>query len=533
MSNVKIVKPQEGYQMLSLSSAADIVIGGGAAGTGKTWVMLLECLRNIHVKNFGAVIFRRTGPQIRAEGGLWDASTKIFSKIRGAIPVESRLEWHFGNNVKIKLSHLEHKKNIYDWQGSEIPLICFDELTHFDREMFFYLLTRNRSTCGVKPYVRATCNPDPDHWVADFIKWWIGKDGFPIPERQGVLRYFMVDKGKFIWGDSYEEVIEKAWHILEPMITRSGLDPKDFIKSATFIGGSIYDNKALLEIDPGYLGNLNAQDEQTKARLLGGNWHVKVSGQDIYDFYKFADIFTNSHVEVELNRNKAKLAIALRSSKQDPKEIERLRKLTRKCITADIALKGSDKLVVFVWEGKMLIDFKVVAKSKGPLVISTIKGLGIKHGIPNSEILFDNDGVGQFVDGYIEGAIEFNNGARPIGGAFYNHLKSQCYFKSGAAVLNAEYYIPPSVAERKLDKDDKANPEATLREGLIGERKAIKQGKPDDDGKLQVIKKADMKVYLDGKSPDLLDAFMMREYFELASSETLATPDEYVANIGW
>ena len=111
---------------------------------------------------------------IRAEGGLWDASKSIYSLIDAAYPRDSRLEWVFPSNVKLKFSHLEYEKNIYDWQGSEIPFIGFDELTHFTSSMFFYLLSRNRSTCGVKPYIRATCNPDPDSWVADLIAWWIG-----------------------------------------------------------------------------------------------------------------------------------------------------------------------------------------------------------------------------------------------------------------------------------------------------------------------------------------------------------------------
>ena len=48
-------------------------------------------------------------------------------------------------------------------------LICFDELTHFTAHQFFYMVSRNRSTCGVRPYIRATCNPDADSWVADFL----------------------------------------------------------------------------------------------------------------------------------------------------------------------------------------------------------------------------------------------------------------------------------------------------------------------------------------------------------------------------
>ena len=95
----EIVRPQEGFQMQFLSSPADIVIGGSAAGVGKTFALLLEPLHYINaVKGFGGVIFRRTTPQIRNEGGLWDTSMDIFPYV-GATPRESSLEWVF-----------EHKK---------------------------------------------------------------------------------------------------------------------------------------------------------------------------------------------------------------------------------------------------------------------------------------------------------------------------------------------------------------------------------------------------------------------------------------
>jgi len=466
--------------MAALSSSADIVIGGGAAGVGKSFSLLLEPLRNIHIKDFGAVIFRRTSPQIRAEGGLWDASSKLYSLVKGSRAKESVLEWSFGNNVKIKFSHLEHQKNIYDWQGSEIPLIGFDELTHFTKKMFFYMLTRNRSTCGVKPYIRATCNPDPDSWVADFIDWWIGEDGYPIPERQGVIRYFMIDRDQYIWGDTVDEVIEKGWHVLQNMVEQSNIDPKHFIKSITFIGGSIYDNKELLSVDPAYLGNLNAQDEDTKNQLLKGNWKISSSDIDIYDYTDFRNIFTNSHIQ----------------------------RTGMRFITTDIALKGSDKMIIFCWDGKVLIDFEVIPKAKGNEVIDRIVAMKHKHGVVNSRIAFDNDGVGQFVDGFIEGAIEFKNGGKPKRKENYNHLKSQCFYKSGAAVSDGQYYIPEEVASRMY------NEEMTLRQRLIYERKAVKRDKPDHDGKLKVIPKQEMKVFCGGESPDIIETFMMREVFE-------------------
>ncbi len=185
----------------------------------------------------------------------------------GARPQESILQWKFPSGAKLKFAHLEHEKTKYDWQGSQIPLIGFDELTHFSRSQFLYMLSRNRSTCGVRPYMRATTNPDADSWVADFIAWWIDQDtGLAIPERSGVVRFFTTISDEVIWGNSREELLARY----------SDLLPHD-IKSFTFISASIYDNKILLAKDPGYLGNLKAQSLVERERLLGGNWKIRPS----------------------------------------------------------------------------------------------------------------------------------------------------------------------------------------------------------------------------------------------------------------
>ena len=60
----------------------------------------------------------------------------------------------------------------------------------------------------------------------------------------------------------------------------------------------------------------------------------------------------------------------------------------------------------------------------------------------------------------------------------------------------------------------------TVRQRLIYERKAIKRKKADMDGKLQIIGKDEMKTKLNGDSPDLMDAFMMRSYFDYKKSIT-------------
>jgi hypothetical protein len=498
MAEVRVVRPQEGYQMKALSSPADIVIGGGAAGSGKTYSLLLDPLRDVKTPGFGGVIFRRTTPQIRNQGGLWDTSMDIYSHAK-AIPRESTLEWIFEYGVKIKFSHLEYEKDIFNWQGSQIPFIGFDELTHFTKKMFFYLLSRNRSVCGVKPYVRATCNPDPESWVAKFIEWWIDQEtGFPIPERDGVLRYMVMYGDEYVWGDSKEEVIEKSWSFLQPVVEKAGVDPRELVKSVTFVSGTIYENKALLNVNPAYLGNLMAQDEDTRSQLLDGNWKVKISDIDIYDYYAFLGAFENKYTVQKPGRY----------------------------ITADIALEGSDKFVLGYWNGRILEDIEVWPKTDGKQVVDKLVDFAKRHQVQNRHIVFDADGVGGFIEGFIKGAIPFNGNSSPrevidpMSGKKikenYKNLKAQCVYRSGKAVKEGEIQISEHVANKMYD--DKM----TIRQRFMHERKAIKRYKNDEDGKLCINPKSEQKIVLGGESPDLMDMFMMREMFELVPKRSMA-----------
>ncbi len=266
MGVIHMIRPQQGAQEKFLMSPADIAIYGGAAGGGKTYALLLECLRHVDNPDFGAVVFRRQSNQITNEGGLWDTANNMYIPL-GAMPkLSPSPQMVFKSGAKVSFHHMQYEKDKFGWQGSQIPLIAFDELTHFSEGQFVYMLSRNRSTCGVKPYIRATTNPDADSWVAEFLSWWINQEtGYPIPERSGVIRYFYRLDGSFLWGDTVQELVDK-YHA----------DPA-LCKSVTFIASSIYDNKILLEANPEYLANLNGLDVVEKERLLKGNWKIRPS----------------------------------------------------------------------------------------------------------------------------------------------------------------------------------------------------------------------------------------------------------------
>lgn len=261
--------------------------------SGKSFALLLEPVRHLQGKHanakFGAVIFRRQTTQVRNEGGLWDESHDLYPLV-GGTPKEMNLEWVFPSGSRVKFAHLEHEASVLNWQGSQINFIGFDELTHFTETQFFYMMSRNRSTSGIKPYIRATCNADANSWVKGLIQWWINPDtGLPIKERSGVLRWFIRDGNELVWADSKEELIEQRGAKYRP-------------KSLTFISALLQDNKILMDKDPDYLSNLMALDRVQREQLLHGNWNVTASAGNYFrrEYFRVIDSINNASITHEI-----------------------------------------------------------------------------------------------------------------------------------------------------------------------------------------------------------------------------------------
>jgi len=260
--------PPHPKQALALKSKAEVLLFGGGAGPGKTTWLLWDAAKHIDNGIYSAVILRRTYPEICNEGGLWDESQRWYP-LKGATAHQTRLEWTFPSGSTIRFSHLQHEKNVNNWQGAQLPYVGFDEVTHFTKKQFFYLLSRLRSPHGFEPKMRATCNPDADSWVAELVDWWIGADGYADPQKAGKIRFFIVIDDIILWGETKQELELKY----------PGCLPKSF----TFIGATVEDNPTLMKADPGYLANLQAQNSVDRDRLLYGNWHVKKAESMLFD----------------------------------------------------------------------------------------------------------------------------------------------------------------------------------------------------------------------------------------------------------
>jgi predicted phage terminase large subunit-like protein len=259
--------PNPGPQTHYVASSADITAFGGAAGGGKTLGTLFRFAwhADTYPGYFGAV-FRREMPMITAGGGLWEESMGLYP-VWGAVPNISLRQWRFPNGSLIQFRSLQHETDVLNYQGAQFAEFCLEEATHFPESMFWYMVSRLRSNCGMKPRACLTFNPDPDSWVRKLIDHYIGKDGFAIAERACKLRYFVRDRDELIWGDSPEETSASVPHV------------KSTPKSLRFIPAMLADNP---KGDPTYGERLQSLPLVERERLLGGNWNIRAAAGTVF-----------------------------------------------------------------------------------------------------------------------------------------------------------------------------------------------------------------------------------------------------------
>lgn len=269
------IRPQKGPQEKALASSADILIFGGEAGGGKTFEIILESIRHHDNPGFGGVIFRRTSGELTGAGSIWEDGKRIYPSY-GKLRTTPIPQIEFFSGGLLQFHHLEHESDVEKHKSKAYAFIAFDELTSFTEHQFWYLLSRNRTTSGIKPYVRAGTNPDPDSFVRKLIAWWIDEDGFPDPAKDGVIRWFIRGPDDdLIWADTREELLKCCTEGQEPL-------------SLTFIRSTLKDNPALSKKDPGYASRIAALPEVERMRLGRGNWNVRQSGGDYikHEYFK-------------------------------------------------------------------------------------------------------------------------------------------------------------------------------------------------------------------------------------------------------
>ena len=250
-----------------------------------------------------------------------------------------------------------------------------------------------------------------------------------------------------------------------------------------FIQALPSDNKKLpKDYIPNLLKILSPNEIQ---RLVYGNWEFDDNPYALFDYTDILGLFTNEYIKRSGERY----------------------------LTADIAYEGSDKFVIGIWDGLVLIKIVAIDKIDETLVSKKIHELRLEYSVPLKNVIYDADGLKTFVresanSGHLNGAIEFHNGGSPIKieGRLENffNLKAQCYFQLAELTKKSKIFIE----------------EKQYRKQIIEELEQICKLPLTDDGKIRLEKKDAIKERL-GRSPDFADMIMMRMWFELEDTSEI------------
>ena len=465
----------------------------------KSFSSLMEVLKDIKNPDFHAVILRNEKDDLQS---LVTDSYKLFSQFGTYNKSQNDMTWNFDNGGWLKFSYYAGAYQDFKtrFQGRQFAYICIDEGTQCPYKKFKYLITNNRNAAHIRNRFWITCNPDPESWVRKFIDWWVGEDGYIIPERNGVLRYCFMDgdtPDSIYWGDTREEVYEQCKGIIDGLWKESyaelGYDKLDmFIKSVTFVRADVSENIKLVSTDPSYIANLAQQDEEQRMRDLDANWNWKAAGDDMIKIEDLEAIFENAE--------------------QTGDGVHRA--------SADIAFTGGDNFVMWHWVGMHCLDLRVMRLDSKTLV-SVVQATLREWGVEEANFTYDMQGIGQYFKGFFPDAVPFNNQAAPIATErkeqdgikyLYKDLKSQCAWLFYRYIKERKISIADELLERKYSGH--GFEKVPLRQILQKERKCLRRDEESSDRGFKLLPKKIAKKYV-GHSPDFFESWFYIMIFTL------------------
>lgn len=225
-------KPNE-KQMEFFRARTRFVAYGGARGGGKSWAVRKKAvLMALRYPGIRLLLLRRTYPELRENHIL-----PLLAELQGvAVYKETEKAFLFSGGSRLRFGYCDGERDVLQYQGTEYDVIFLDEATQFTEFQFQTLTACLRGANGFPKRFYLTCNP--------------GGVGHAWVKRLFVSREY-----------------------------RQGENREDY----TFIKALVYDNRALVERDPGYLRMLEALPGELRRAWLEGDWNI-YAGQYFTEF---------------------------------------------------------------------------------------------------------------------------------------------------------------------------------------------------------------------------------------------------------
>lgn len=253
--------PQSKPQWLAFLSRADEVFYGGAAGGGKS-DLLLGMAGEAHQRS---IIFRRVFPNLRF---LIERSRQIYNAENAAHVKDSYNEslhiWRLAERQNmIEFGSVQYEKDKTNYQGRPHDFIGVDEAPEFTESIVLFVTAWNRSEDpNQRVRLILTGNPPIDEsgaWIVRRYAAWLDKT-YPHPAKAGELRWYARIDGK-------ETEIQDS----EPYKPFEYKGETVYPRSRTFIPARLEDN-IYYSHDGRYKSVLQSLPEPLRSQMLLGDF---------------------------------------------------------------------------------------------------------------------------------------------------------------------------------------------------------------------------------------------------------------------
>lgn len=435
--------PQIGLQMNVCSSECNLVFMCGQGTSGKSFAMFLKALSGVDKQDFKARLINVRALDSKKGSSMWADGIKVCGGFAGCqsssseVPTYSWAQWN--SNLQLIHSNFNYanpdeKKLFEDYaKKNQASLIMIDEATEMNHfGMFAFWFMRNRDDSGMIPQMICSFNPLHDHWTTQMLRdagylddngWYLRKDMI------GKIRYFYV-KGdtpaSIIWGDTREEVVERAKPNLSPEDEAAGLTKNDLIKSFTVFTGTAADNRELVNATGGQsVANLHAVGG-TQRKIVGEAYFGPVENE-------------------EINVNRKMIHQLWENPINDDKNMY---------ATFDVGGGKGDSAPLIIWRGLQMIAIDYF-KGEPTELSDWIKARLTKFGVPITNFAYDATGFGYFLQGLTNGVpITANKRSLAEYDEYGNQITKDEYFNCRSQLLGKlEVALKRGDISCMIDKD--------------------------------------------------------------------------------
>lgn len=271
-------RPLPGPQSMAYHSTADVLGYGGAAGGGKTDLMLGKAINKHRV----SYILRREATQMQ---GIYTRMAQILGGTDGFN--RSEKIWRYPTERMIRFGSTPNLGDEVNYQGQARDFLGLDEAANFLRDMVIFLMGWTRTTDRDQPTQSLlTFNPPTTaegRWLVDYFAPWLD-DKHPSPALPGDERVFASVPDKH--GVAHDvEVPSKSHFVIEGEEWVFDYDPDKYRganaariimpQSRTFVPSSVGDNPFL--VNTNYMATLQALPEPLRSQMLYGDFRAGMS----------------------------------------------------------------------------------------------------------------------------------------------------------------------------------------------------------------------------------------------------------------